>query len=90
MSRSVGYMRALKILERFGAGDDSQSLGSYEDGGDIKGDNSDERESTTMNASFGRPTFDPAGWLPREAGPISNHQTDLPRIAKDKRATKAI
>jgi DNA modification methylase len=29
-------------------------------------------------------------WVPREAGRISNHQTDLPRIAKDKKAIAAI
>ncbi len=43
-----------------------------------------------MNLSFDRSSFDPAGWLPPEVGRITNHQTDLPRIAKDTRATKAI
>ncbi len=34
--------------------------------------------------------FDPAEWLPREIGKITNHQTDLPRIAKDANLTRAI
>jgi hypothetical protein len=34
--------------------------------------------------------FDPAEWVPPEVGPITDHQTDLPRIAKDKKATLAI
>lgn len=32
----------------------------------------------------------PTGWVPAEVGRITNHQTDLPRIAKDPRATAAI
>lgn len=35
-------------------------------------------------------TRDPAAWVPAEVGVITNHQTDLPRIAKDIRATAAI
>lgn len=34
--------------------------------------------------------FDPAQWLPPEVGAITDHQTDLPRIAKDPRLTAAI
>ena len=34
--------------------------------------------------------FNPASWVPGEVGRITNHQTDLPRIAKDVRATAAI
>jgi modification methylase len=34
--------------------------------------------------------FDPAEWLPPEIGKITNHQTDLPRIAKDVKLTRAI
>jgi modification methylase len=34
--------------------------------------------------------FDPTQWLPPEIGKITNHQTDLPRIAKDPRLTAAI
>lgn len=34
--------------------------------------------------------FSPEAWLPREIGEISNHQTDLPRIAKDSRLVAAI
>ena len=34
--------------------------------------------------------FDPAQWLPPEIGEITNHQTDLPRIAKDPKLTTLI
>lgn len=34
--------------------------------------------------------FSPEPWLPREIGEIVNHQTDLPRIAKDARLVTAI
>jgi len=34
--------------------------------------------------------FDPSDWLPPEIGKITNHQTDLPRIAKDPKAIAAI
>lgn len=34
--------------------------------------------------------FTPADWIPPEIGAISDHQTDLPRIAKDPRAIAAI
>jgi DNA modification methylase len=34
--------------------------------------------------------FDARTWIPEEVGPISNHQTDLPRIAKDAKITAAI
>jgi DNA modification methylase len=43
-----------------------------------------------MNLAPDHSTFDPSGWVPREVGRISNHQTDLPRIAKDVKATAAI
>jgi DNA modification methylase len=34
--------------------------------------------------------FNPTAWVPAEVRTITNHQTDLPLIAKDLRATKAI
>ena len=34
--------------------------------------------------------FDPAQWLPPEIGEITNHQTDLPRIARDTKLTALI
>lgn len=34
--------------------------------------------------------FDPAQWLPSEVGKITDHQTDLPRIAKDLKIMAAI
>lgn len=41
-------------------------------------------------AKFAEVAFDPAEYLPDEIGPIVNHQTDLPRIAKDKKLVAAI
>jgi hypothetical protein len=43
-----------------------------------------------MNLQITSTALDPSEWVPSEVGPITNHQTDLPRIAKDKRATAAI
>lgn len=34
--------------------------------------------------------FNPADWLPQEIGEVKDHQTDLPRIAKDAKAIAAI
>lgn len=34
--------------------------------------------------------FNPDEWLPPEIGKITDHQTDLPRIAKDPKAIAAI
>jgi hypothetical protein len=36
------------------------------------------------------PAFDPAAFVPEEVGEIANHQTDLPRIAKDAKLVAAI
>jgi DNA modification methylase len=36
------------------------------------------------------PAFDPADFVPREVGAIGNHQTDLPRIARDTKIVAAI
>ncbi|MFZ5557300.1 MAG: DNA-methyltransferase [Pseudomonadota bacterium] len=36
------------------------------------------------------PAFDPADFVPDEVGAITNHQTDLPRIARDARLVAAI
>jgi DNA modification methylase len=38
----------------------------------------------------GAEAFNPADWLPPEIGEITDHQTDLPRIAKDPKAIAAI
>lgn len=43
-----------------------------------------------VNKHAPQTAFDPAAWVPPEVGEITNHQTDLPRIAKDARATTAI
>ena len=39
---------------------------------------------------FDEVAFDPAQWVPPEIGEITNHQTDLPRIARDKSLTALI
>ena len=52
------------------------------------------RASTSQKKSISRSAelevFDPADWLPPEIGKITDHQTDLPRIAKDPKAIAAI
>jgi DNA modification methylase len=35
-------------------------------------------------------SFDPTAWIPDEIGPIADHQTDLPRIARDVRLSALI
>lgn len=50
-------------------------------------------ENWTMNKPFDANTvagFDAAQWVPSEIGPIADHQTDLPRIAKDPKLIAAI
>ena len=49
-------------------------------------------DNAVMNKPLGTEglAFDPAEWLPPEIGKITNHQTDLPRIAKDVKLTRAI
>lgn len=50
--------------------------------------------STQTKKPVAKPTepevFDASEWLPPEIGKITNHQTDLPRIAKDPKAIAAI
>jgi len=85
MSRAVGYARALQILERFAAVDEAISPGRDDHVAD-----SNPCYTTSMDLPLDRSAFDPNGWIPREVGRLSDHQTDLPRIAKDKKATAAI
>lgn len=47
-----------------------------------------EKKPVPHSAEF--EAFDPADWLPPEIGKITDHQTDLPRIAKDPKAIAAI
>jgi DNA modification methylase len=44
----------------------------------------------TIPQSAAPEVFDAADWLPSEIGKITDHQTDLPRIAKDPKAIAAI
>jgi DNA modification methylase len=85
MSRVVGYARALTILERFGAVDEQQPCVAVEAIA-----NANPCYTASMNIVMKQSKFDPAGWIPREVGKISNHQTDLPRIARDPKVTAAI
>ncbi len=43
-----------------------------------------------MNVELLTTAFDPAEFLPKEVGEINNHQTDLPRIARDGKLVTAI
>lgn len=49
-------------------------------------------DNASMNQSVGPEgvPFDPAQWLPPEIGEITDHQTDLPRIARDTKLTATI
>ncbi len=85
MSRAIGYTRALKILERFGPVDEPPRHCQQEAVAEAN-----PCYMSPMNVALKQPKFDPAGWIPREVGKISNHQTDLPRIARDSKATAAI
>jgi len=85
MSRAVGYARALKILERFGPVDEPLRSNEVEAIAETN-----PCYTALMNVALKQTKFDPAGWIPREVGKISNHQTDLPRIARDAKATAAI
>lgn len=85
MSHNIGLARARQILDRFATVDDSNN-------GNMSPSSAPSNSCYTpdMNLAFRREAFDPDAWVPREAGCISNHQTDLPRIAKDKKAITAI
>ena len=85
MSRAVGYARALQILERFTTVDELSKSATDEPAADAN-----TCYTADMNLALDRSAFDPAGWIPREVGRITNHQTDLPRIAKNTKATAAI
>lgn len=85
MSRNIGLARAREFLERFTAVDDT-----HDDAMVGQSTGSDSCYMPVMNLAFRHETFDPDAWVPREAGLITNHQTDLPRIAKDKKAITAI
>lgn len=85
MSRRIGLARAEMFLNSLAAVDDSakgNALG--------QSDSLDSCYTTAMNVALRHETFDADTWVPKEVGRITNHQTDLPRIAKDKRVTAAI
>jgi len=85
MSRTIGCARALGVLERFSPVDEVRTDPRPQ------GDEVTPLCYTTgMHSPVERNVFDPTGWVPAEVGRASNHQTDLPRIAKDKKATNAI
>src|SRR5271170_1414074 len=48
-----------------------------------------ERDSIPFSAGATEP-LDASEWLPPDIGPITNHQTDLPRIAKNARLVAQI
>jgi DNA modification methylase len=85
MTRAAGYVRALKFLERFGPVDQPQSPSKA-----AATPEANPCYTAPMNIALEQPKFDPTCWIPREVGKISNHQTDLPRIARDLKATAAI
>lgn len=84
MSRAAGYARALKILENFQPVDERIP----KNGEELVSANP--CYTADMNISFNKSAFDPADWIPQEVGKITNHQTDLPRIAKTAATISAI
>jgi DNA modification methylase len=85
MSRAIGLARAQAMLERLAAVEERPRHHSNAPSGP-----SNPCYTPNMNIALDREAFDPAGWVPKETGRIANHQTDLPRIAKDTKATAAI
>lgn len=85
MSREVGYTRARKFLELIAAVDETAAASNA-----VAQKTFDSCYTPSMNLAADRFAFDPAGWVPSEVGSISNHQVDLPRLAKDVKATAAI
>lgn len=85
MSRAVGYARAMEIINRFTPVDESPPR--RDDQGSV---DSNPCYTPDMNLPIKRTTFDANGWIPEAVGRISNHQTDLPRIAKNSKITAAI
>lgn len=85
MSRAAGHARATQLLEHLSLVDELPSQGTIARIGE-----SNPCYIARMNFAVDAPVFDPSGWLPPEIGVISNHQVDLPRIAKDKKAVAAI
>lgn len=85
MTRAIGYARAIRILEKLTPVEEQPNSVRM---GDSIGSNP--WYSPNMNIAVKETSFDPADWIPIEVGQIKNHQTDLPRIAKDSRAISAI
>lgn len=85
MSRAIGLVRAQTILDRFTTVDDRGVQEETSASGLSKS-----CYTPDMNLAFAQNAFNPDSWVPVEAGQISNHQTDLPRIAKDAKAIAAI
>jgi len=85
MTRDIGYARAHRFLERLAAVDEVSP--AVEPGGR---QTIDPWYTQSMNLAIERFEFDPLAWIPPEVGAISNHQVDLPRLAKNTKATGAI
>lgn len=85
MSQAAGRARAATVLAQFSSVDDD-ALPDTSEGKP----NTISCYSATMNVAMTSSDFDPAAWIPSEVGEIKNHQTDIPRLAKDKKAIAAI
>jgi DNA modification methylase len=83
--KSIGQLRAERFLTLLGAVDETAVAENEEPNASWKS-----CYTSNMNRTLKKPTSDPVGWIPKEVGKISNPQTDLPRIAKDTKATNAI
>lgn len=85
MSQALGHARALQFIRRLGLVDEPFESGLL-DGSPV----ANPCYMPNMNLAVDRPELDTSGWIPPEVGRIRNHQTDLPRIAKDSKITAAI
>ena len=82
MSRAAGLVLASKILERFAPVEHSTDSAC--------GSTTNPCYTNPMNIVVGLPRIDLNNWIPSEVGSIANHQTGLPRIAKDANVVAAI
>jgi len=85
MSRAVGFARAVRILESLHAVDCREAVAIAS-----RPASPNPCYRQKMNIAVKHAEFNPSDWVPPEVGNIENHQTDLPRIAKDAKAISAI
>lgn len=84
MSRAIGQARAAEFLAKFPLVDEAKRTPSE------PSSETDPCYRVQMDVLVKEPNFDPAQWVPPEVGELKNHQTDVPRLAKDRKIIAAI